>query len=153
MDDLLFYLALILLGGSVIVSGVYYFLCWKNNKDFLLNLMRDRNYPLESVDVPVELIERFGRDSFNVLWFKISCRKKTAKEKDLNKNGNWMFFCGVFSLCLTLYCFYPLVNVVVSIFTAIVGTVLWIIFTNHLNITYSMKKAWKVYVAHADTEA
>ena len=153
MNNLLLYLALILLGGSVILYGFGYFIGWKIEKGLLLKLIKDKNYPFETIDIPDMLAERFIHSDFDALWFRVSCRKKSAKEKNLSKNCNWMFFCGLFTLGLTLYNFSPWGNVLISLFTAVVGTVLWFIIVNSLRALYVVKRAVKVYKANTNTEA
>ena len=151
MDDLLFYVALVLLGCSVILYGVCVSIGWKIEKSLLINLINDKTYHFETIDLPAGLAESVTHNDFDALWFRISCRQKTDKENFLNKNCNWMFFCGVFILCLALFNFSVWANILIGLLTAIMGTLFWIIMINLLRIIYVQKKAWKIYLAHAHT--
>lgn len=145
MIDLLFYLALILLSGSVILNIVYYSIGWKIEKDLLIKLIKDENYPFETIDFPSEGTDDVYHNDFEALWFRIACRKKTDREHALNHHGNWMFFCGLLVLGLALYNFTPLLNVLLSLMSALVGTIIWLLLVISLRTILVSKIAWKIY--------
>lgn len=149
MNDLLLYVAIAMLGISIVLFFIQQIVCAGKNLDIFKHLLKDRNYPVEFAEkiltIKFSEKETNERDEFNFCWLKTSCRKRTTKEETLLHHAKWTGRCGGFALFLLFSKLSPFWTILLAIIFAfsLVGLYRAIIVSFFEIKTF--KKAWSLY--------